>query len=94
MKDNPLEKVIERKVCAHAQTLGWTTEKFNSQGRRSVPDRLFTRKGEAVFVEFKRKGLKPTALQARDHERRRKNGFVVLVIDEVEAGKQIIETIS
>jgi hypothetical protein len=36
---NPLEKVIEAKVNAYAQSKGFLVYKFTSPARRAVPDR-------------------------------------------------------
>tara|TARA_R110000803_G_scaffold45886_1_gene96424 strand:+ start:44 stop:196 length:153 start_codon:yes stop_codon:yes gene_type:complete len=40
--------------------------------------------GRIVFVELKNTGKKPTALQLRDHDRRRALGCDVRVIDNME----------
>ena len=77
-----LESAIERRLCARVRALGGMAEKFTSPGKRSVPDRLVTLPGgRVIFVELKRPGAKPTALQARDHARRRALGCDVRVID-------------
>ena len=48
-----LEKDIEKKVCDEAKKLGWLTYKFSSPAHRGVPDRIFIKDGEVVFIEFK-----------------------------------------
>ncbi len=89
---NPLEKVIEAKVCDHAKKLGCLVYKFTSPNRRSVPDRLFiTPTGRVFFVEFKRLGEEPTAAQAVEIEKIRSKGVTVLVIDRVEDGKKMVD---
>jgi hypothetical protein len=81
-----LEKTIEAALVRRVTKLGGLCEKFVSPGRRSVPDRLVTLPGgRIVFVELKAPGRKPTELQERDHERRRRMGFEVLVINSIEA---------
>jgi len=65
-----LEKDIESALCRRVKSLGGLCEKFVSPGRRSV--------------ELKAPGKKPTPLQERDHEARRKLGCRVVVIDSME----------
>ena len=89
---NPLEKVIEEKVCDHAKAQGWLVYKFTSPNRMAVPDRLLIRNGQVVFIEFKRKGEKPTPPQEREHTRLRGAGMTVWVIDSVEAGKEMVDS--
>ena len=83
-----LERDIERALCQRVKELGGTCEKFNSPGKRSVPDRLITMpEGRIIFVELKAPGKKPTPLQLKDHERRRALGCDVRVIDTMEAAR-------
>jgi len=87
----PLEKVIESNVCSYARDLGCLCYKFTSPSRRSVPDRLFiTPKGEVFFVEFKRAGQKPTAAQAVEIDKIKRQGVPVCVADTVEAGRVMV----
>jgi hypothetical protein len=81
-----LERDIERLLVRRVESLGGTCEKFISPGKSSVPDRLITMPcGKIIFAEIKAPGKKPTALQARDHARRRAMGCDVRVIDSKEA---------
>jgi len=85
---NPLERDIEKAVVAYAQKLGILCYKFTSPARRSVPDRMFiTTSGVVFFIEFKRRGEKPTKSQAVEIERIRKQRVKVFVIDDVTAGR-------
>jgi len=87
-----LEKQIESKVCEYAKTKGWLAYKFTSPSRASVCDRLLIAPGgKCVFIEFKREGQKPTSAQAREHERLRKQGVSVFVIDNVPDGKAVVD---
>lgn len=80
-----LEREIERKFVEHVKKLGGMAEKFTSQNRRSVPDRIVTFPGgRIIFVELKRPGGKPTEAQLKDHQRRRDMGCDVRVISTVE----------
>lgn len=93
MKDL-LEKQIESKVCAYARSRGFLAYKFNSEARRSVPDRLFiSPRGYVFFIEFKRKGKKPTEAQHREIDRIREQGVDVFVVDDVDGGKRTIDII-
>lgn len=89
---NPLEKVIEKKVCDHAKGLGCLVYKFTSPSRRSVPDRLFIMpNGKGVFfIEFKRKGCKPTPAQEIEIDKIRKMGIRVRVVNSVFEGMQVV----
>jgi len=89
MNADPLEKVIEKKVCDHAKQLGCMVYKFTSPARRSVPDRLFIMPGGkgVFFIEFKRKGCKPTPAQEVEIAKIRAMRTMVFVVDTVELGK-------
>lgn len=94
MKHNPdpLEKDIEKRVCDYAKSLKMLVYKFTSPSRSHVPDRLFiTRNGVVFFVEFKRKGQKPTKAQEVEIERIRSKGLLVAIVDNVASGKLLIE---
>lgn len=91
---NPLEKDIERKVCDYAKSLGILCYKFTSPSRRSVPDRMFiTKSGVVFFIEFKRRGEKPTAAQEVEIEKIRATGVQVYVVDNVDEGKGLLMSI-
>jgi len=92
MNKDPLEKDIEKKVCDHAKQLGCLVYKFTSPARRSVPDRLFIMPaGKGCFlIEFKRKGCKPTPAQEIEIAKIRKQGIYVGVVDNVNAGKEVV----
>lgn len=88
---NPLEKDIERRVCEYARAKGCLAYKFMSPATAHVPDRLIiTPNGVIAFIEFKRAGGKPTPAQAVEHERMRKHGARVYVVDNAESGKRVV----
>ena len=67
-----LEKDIEAHLVEGIKRLGGVAYKFTSPGRRNVPDRICVLPGgRVVFVELKAPGKKPTAGQAREHQRLR-----------------------
>lgn len=89
---NPLEKDIEKRVCDYAKSLKMLVYKFTSPSRRSVPDRMFiTQCGVVFFIEFKRKGQKPTAAQQVEIDKIGKACVQVAVVDDVQFGKRIID---
>lgn len=92
MKSTISESRIESVVCQHAKKLGWLVYKFTSPGHRGVPDRVFFRNGETVFIEFKRKGGKLTALQASCLVKLKNQKFTCLVIDDIDKGKEFFDT--
>lgn len=90
--NDPLEKDIERAVCAYAKTKNVDNYKFTSPNRASVPDRMFvTPSGLIFFIEFKRKGKKPTPAQAREIDRLEQRKVQVFVVDNVDQGKWVID---
>lgn len=93
---DPLESVIEKKVCDYAKnTYGVKHYKFASPNRRSVPDRLLLWPGGYVlFIEFKRKGKLPTEGQKREMDRIGELEFKVLVIDRIDFGKMLIDAVA
>lgn len=88
MRESTIEKYLVEQVAKH----GGVAEKFKSPGRNSVPDRIVswprTELAPAMaytapkvhFIEVKTLLGKVTTGQKRDHERRRKMGFTVIVI--------------
>lgn len=89
---NPLEKDIERRVCEFARSKGCLAYKFTSPAARHVPDRMILcPNGTVYFIEFKRKGEKPTPAQAVEIEKIRKMKVEVFVVDDVEKGKEIVD---
>lgn len=91
-----LESDVEKPVCDYARDkYNMLAEKFTSPGRRSVPDRLFTTEhGVMFFIEFKAPGKEPTKNQAEDHDKRRNRDVRVFVIDNVQEGKRLIDTMA
>ena len=87
-----LEKEIEKSVKRYAESIGWLTRKWVSPGHNFVPDQIFiSPTGQVIFIEFKREGLKPSAGQLREHERLRKQGCLVYVVDSVALGKEVVD---
>lgn len=65
------ESALEKKVVAYCRERGLYTRKFSSPAHRGVPDRIICGKNlrgekDCLFLELKRKGEFPTALQYRE----------------------------
>ena len=88
------ELKIEATVCRYAKTLGWETYKWVSPNNRGVPDRIFIRQGQVVFIEFKAPGKAPTVLQQKIIARLVNAGVDVHVIDDIKRGKILIDKLT
>ena len=89
---------VENPVVRYARSKGLLVDKFQSPSKRSVPDDIFTIPNEkrialTFYIEFKAPGKKPTTKQKRDHEKRRKAGLLVYVIDNPDTGKQLVDSL-
>lgn len=78
------EAKIEQFYNGIAEKYHWWQRKFKSQ-YSGDPDRIYIRDGECFFIEFKRKGKKPTQKQLEIHEELRMQGMTVWVIDHIDA---------
>jgi len=87
------EAFIERTVCDYAKQKNCLSFKFNSASQRGVPDRIFIATKGVFFVEFKRKGFKPTPLQAHVFSKFKEQNQQVYIIDDIETGKSFVDEI-
>ena len=79
------ERDIESSLRRQVEKMGGKFMKFTSPGNDGVPDRIAILPGGRVwFVELKREGEKPTAVQKWQMEQLRKMGCNVALI----TGKQ------
>lgn len=80
------ESELERHFCREVREGGGMPLKFVSPNCRGVPDRLILMPGgNAVFAEIKKPGEKLRPLQVYRKGQLERYGFVVWVIDSVEA---------
>jgi hypothetical protein len=86
-----LESAIEVKVTQYAEQKGCLALKLNILGRRGWPDRLYLYAGRVLFIEFKRPGEKPRKLQEYIHDRIRRQGFDVALVDNIREGQGVID---
>lgn len=79
------EKVIEKRLNAEVKSLGGWSLKLLCQFVTGLPDRLVLLPGGVIFfAEIKSTGKKPTPIQRLVHERIRRLGFRVEVIDSLD----------
>lgn len=87
----PFEGVRERDVAKYlkirVEALGGEVRKVRWEGRAHAPDYrvLLLKHGKSLWVETKRPGAEARRGQQREHERLRKAGDVVLVLDSIDA---------
>lgn len=85
-----LEKKLEKRCCDVARANGWYTRKFSSPSNRGVPDRIFVKDGNVVFIEFKAPGNEPTKLQDHELDLLKEHGANATWTDNVHDFKQIL----
>lgn len=89
-----LERDIERKVVAYAKKRNVLCYKFTSPGNRGVPDRiLIGPSGKIAFLELKRPGQKPTALQQHILDNLTARGVTAWACDWFDGAKQLIDSL-
>lgn len=76
-----LEKTVETFFVKAVKAAGGEAYKFASPAQRGVPDRIVILNGAVFFAELKAPGKTPTAYQRREHDRIRRAGGLVVVID-------------
>jgi hypothetical protein len=97
MRDSEIEKHLVKRV----KELGGECRKIQFIGRRGAPDRLvMLPRGRAstgrfttcstIWVELKAPGKKAEPHQAREHERMRAMGQMVVVIDSIEGVEELL----
>jgi hypothetical protein len=95
------ERDIERHLVRLVKELGGEVRKVQWIGRRGAPDRLVMLPPEhwrlldsavvgTVWVELKAPGVKPDPYQSREHERMRKMGQRVVVIDSIAGVEELL----
>jgi hypothetical protein len=87
----PLEKTIEKAVCAYATEKGCLVRKNDGISYAGRPDRIFHYNGRTWYIEFKRKGGVVSTMQRREMEKLGGQGILCFVIDDIEEGKRVIE---
>lgn len=79
------ERDIERHLVKRVKALGGEVRKAQWIGRVGAPDRRVMLPGRApLWVELKAPGVTPKEHQLREHNRMRRLGEIVEVIDSIE----------
>ena len=92
MKNEPLEKEIEKKIGDYAKRNGCLYWKLVSPANRAVPDRMIcTATGVVGFLEVKRRGCKPTELQLLKMKELQVRGHRVAWCDNVPDGIKFVD---
>ena len=87
------ESTIETAVCKYAEKRGLLQRKFKTPGRRNAHDRIyFQQPAICFFIEFKAPGEIARPGQIREAEKLRGYGFDVWFIDNIEKGKEVIDS--
>lgn len=79
-----LERDIEDYLVERARALGGEVRKVRWVGRRGAPDRLVILPERSIWVELKAPGQRPKPHQTREHERLRRMGQEVAVVDSLD----------
>lgn len=94
------ESAIEKYLVKRVKELGGEVRKVKWIGRRGAPDRLvmlpaeyngdWEKDGTTIWVELKATGEKPEPHQLREHNRMRRMGQRVVVIDSIEGVEELL----
>lgn len=88
--DSELESEIEGPAKEYAKARGWFTCKLMKCDINGMPDDLFIRTGQVIFIEFKAPGEPPSEQQKKRHRQIRKHGIPVHVVDDLGQAKTIL----
>ena len=84
------ESQIERHLVKRVKELGGEVRKVQWIGRHGAPDRLAMQPGRTLWVELKAPGEKAKPHQVREHERMRKMGQRVEIVDSCERVDEVL----
>ena len=84
------ESTIEQYLVEQVKALGGEVRKVKWIGRNGAPDRIAMLPGRTVWVELKAPGEKCRPHQIREHERMRRMGQVVEVVDSFERVDEVL----
>jgi len=80
----PKESEIQRRIVAALRAEGWLVIKLIQTTYNGIPDLICHRDGRTVYIEIKRPGIAPNALQALRHDELRDAGMEVYVLSSVD----------
>ena len=86
------ESTIEKHLVKRVKELGGEIRKVQFLSFRGAPDRfvMLPNKQRGVWVELKAPGVKPEPHQIREHNRMRRMGEIVEVIDSIEGVEALL----
>lgn len=84
------ESTIENRLVQRVKALGGEVRKVKWIGRNSAPDRIVMLPENSFWAELKAPGEKPTKAQSREHERMRKMGQRIEIIDSLERIEELL----
>lgn len=84
------ESQIEKYLIERTKALGGECRKLRWIGRNGAPDRLVMLNGKTIFIELKAPGEKAKPHQVREHERMRKMGQCVEIVDSFEGVDEVL----
>lgn len=82
---------VQNPIVTYAKQNGWFVRRVQWLGRRGAPDLMCLKGGVYVWIEAKREGEEAEIQQQREHERMRKRGALVYVVDRAEDGYRILD---
>jgi hypothetical protein len=86
---------VEDYLVEQAKAIGGEVRKLRWIGRNGAPDRVIMFEGKTIWVELKRPGTKrANPHQIREHERMRRAGQTVVLIDSFEGVDKLIVEVS
>lgn len=84
------ESTIENYLVERVKAMGGEVRKVRWIGRNGAPDRIVMLNGKAIFIELKAPGEKAKPHQVREHERMRRTGQRVEVVDSFERVDEVL----
>jgi hypothetical protein len=86
-----LENFVEKEGTLYAEELGWKAEKNVIPGRRGSSDHRYFKNGMVFFIEYKRSGKLPGALQKKRAEEMFEVNVPCFCVDNISDAKNIIK---
>lgn len=84
------ESQIESYLVERTKAAGGECRKLKWVGRNGAPDRIVMLNGKVIFIELKAPGEKAKPHQVREHERMRRMGQRVEVVDSCERVDEVL----
>lgn len=79
-----LEAALKKRCSKKLEGWGWLVVHIIQTNRNGWPDTFIMRRGEAIWIEFKRLGKVPRELQEYRHKEIRGAGGSVFTVDKIE----------